>query len=66
FDVAVREASPGKKDSRGVDIHHGFTERTTFVVTPDGQIAATLGGLKPAEHVERSLDIVRQLAAVHH
>lgn len=66
FDVAVREASPGKKDSRGVDIHHGFTERTTFVVTPDGQIAATLGGLKPAEHVERSLDIVRQLATVHH
>jgi peroxiredoxin Q/BCP len=63
YELAVREAAPGKKDSRGVEIDHGFAERTTFVVTPDGKIAATLGDLKPAENVEKSLEAVRRLAA---
>ena len=31
------EAKPGMKDSRGQEIDHDFTERTTFVVTPDQQ-----------------------------
>src|SRR4051812_6962741 len=35
--MAVKQ---GMKDSRGVDIDHDLTERTTFVVTPDGKIAA--------------------------
>ena len=35
------DIKPGMKDSRGVEIDHDFTERTTFVVTPDGKIAAT-------------------------
>ena len=46
YDLTVKEAAPGKKDSRGVEITHGFAERTTFIVTPDGKIAATMGGLK--------------------
>ncbi len=62
YDIAVREASPGKTDSRGVEINHGFAERTTFVVTPDGKIAATLGGLKPEENVSKALETVQQLA----
>ena len=66
YEVAVREATPGKKDTRGADIDHGFAERTTFVVTPDGKIAATIGGLKPAENVEKSLEVVRKLAEVKH
>ena len=33
---------PGMKDSRGEAIDHDFIERTTFVVTPDGKVAATL------------------------
>ncbi|MGZ4959862.1 MAG: peroxiredoxin [Methylomonas sp.] len=62
YDIAVREAAPGKTDSRGVEINHGFAERTTFVVTPDGKIAATLGGLKPEENVAKALETVQQLA----
>ena len=63
YDLAIREAAPGKKDSRGSEINHGFAERTTFIVTPDGKIAATLGGLKPAENVAKALEAVQQLAA---
>lgn len=61
FDLQVREAGSGKKDTRGKDIDHGFAERTTFVVTPDGKIAATVGGLNPVENVNKSLEIVQKL-----
>ena len=61
YDLIVKAAAEGKKDSRGVDITHGFAERTTFIVTPDGKIATTLGGLKPAENVEQALATVQQL-----
>jgi thioredoxin-dependent peroxiredoxin len=48
-----------------VEIDHDFTERTTFVVTPDGKIAATLssadGKTTPAQHVEKSLAAVQEL-----
>lgn len=63
FDLAVRDASVGKKDTRGVEIDHGFTERTTYIVTPDGKIAATLGGLSPTVNVDKALDAVQKLAA---
>ncbi|MFZ2403925.1 MAG: peroxiredoxin [Methylobacter sp.] len=63
YDLTVREVAAGKKDSRGAEITHGFAERTTFVITPDGKIAATLTGLKPAENVAKALEIVQQLAA---
>ena len=62
YDLVVKEAAEGKKDSRGADITHGFAERTTFIVTPDGKISATLSGLKPAENVEKALETVQQLA----
>ncbi|WP_428384342.1 peroxiredoxin [Nevskia ramosa] len=61
FDLQVREAGDGKKDTRGADIRHGLAERTTFIVTPNGRIAASLSGLKPAENVEQSLKAVQQL-----
>ena len=63
YDLNVREAAPGRKDTRGADIAHGYAERSTFVVTPDGRIAATIGGLAPAANVERALEAVQQLAA---
>jgi peroxiredoxin Q/BCP len=63
FDLSVRDAAPGKKDTRGVDIDHGFAERTTYIVTPDGKIAATLGGLAPAANVDKALEAVQKLAA---
>jgi len=63
YELQVREAQPGRKDSRGQDLDHGFAERTTFVVTPDGRIAATLGGLTPAENVAQALQAVQKLAS---
>ena len=63
YELAVRDAVPGRKDTRGAEIEHGFAERTTFVVTPDGRIAATIGGLAPVDNVERALEAVQKLAA---
>lgn len=62
YDLQVKEA-PGHKDTRGVEIDHGFAERTTFIVTPDGKVAATIGGLAPEQNVEKALEKVQQLAA---
>src|ERR1700722_13078036 len=61
YDLKVAAAHEGAKDSRGVEIGHGFAERTTFIVTPDGKIAATIGGLAPAENVDKALAAVQQL-----
>lgn len=63
YDLVVKEAAEGKKDSRGVDITHGFAERTTFIVTPDGKIIETISGLKPAENVAKALEVVQKIAA---
>ncbi|MBA4108613.1 MAG: peroxiredoxin [Leptothrix sp. (in: Bacteria)] len=62
FDLNVRDAAPGKRDTRGKDIDHGFAERTTYIVTPDGRIAATLGGLAPEVNVNQALETVQKLA----
>jgi thioredoxin-dependent peroxiredoxin len=61
YDLQVREAKPGAKNTRGDEIGHGFAERTTFVVTPDGKVAATIGNLSPAENVAKALEAVQQL-----
>jgi peroxiredoxin len=63
YDLSIREAQPGMKDTRGVNIDHGFAERTTFLVTPDGKIAASIGGVKPDENVEQALAAVQALPA---
>jgi peroxiredoxin Q/BCP len=63
FELVVREIAAGKKDTRGIEIDHATTERTTFVITPDGRIAATVGGLSPTENVDKALEAVRQLSA---
>jgi peroxiredoxin len=61
YDLKVMDARPGLKNTRGADIDHGFAERTTFIVTPDGKIAATVGGVSPMENVQKTLQIVQQL-----
>jgi thioredoxin-dependent peroxiredoxin len=70
FDLKRADAKPGAKDSRGMEIDHAFTERTTFVVTPDHKIAATLSSaddkITPAEHVEKSLAVVQRLQSAKH
>jgi peroxiredoxin Q/BCP len=63
YDLQVREAKAGAKDSRGNEIGHGFAERTTFIVTPDGKVAATVGGVSPTENVDKALAAVQQLAS---
>jgi len=61
YELEVHEGREGIKDTRGVEIDHGFAERTTFVVTPDGKIAATIGGMSPMENVQKSLEAVQRL-----
>jgi peroxiredoxin len=67
YGLTSREGKPGMKDSRGVEIDHNFTERTTFVVTPDQKIAAVFSTadekISPADHVEKSLAAVQQLTS---
>ncbi len=65
FELNVREAVAGKVDSRGKEIDHGFAERTTFIITQDGKIAATIGGVTPTENVNAALAKVQQLTAAH-
>jgi peroxiredoxin len=55
----------GIKDVRGVELTHGFIPRTTFVIDKDGKVAAvfssTTDHISPAEHVEKSLAVVKGL-----
>lgn len=62
FDLTVQETPSGRKDTRGQDIDHARVERTTFIVTPDGKVAATVGGLPPAANVEKALEVIQGLA----
>lgn len=61
YELQVGEAVEGAKDTRGEEIGHGFAERTTFIVTPDGKIAETIGGQSPMENVRLSLEAVERL-----
>jgi thioredoxin-dependent peroxiredoxin len=62
YDLNVKQIA-GLKDTKGNEVNHGLAERTTFVVTPDGRIAATIGGMKPDENVMKALETVQQLQA---
>jgi len=59
YGLDVRDAREGAEDTRGVAITHGFAERVTFIVTPDGKIAETIGGMSPMENVQKSLEAVQ-------
>ena len=61
YDLRVQQGRPGQKDTRGQDIDHDFAERTTFVVTPDGKVAATVGGMSSRQNVEKTLEAVQAL-----
>jgi len=61
YELKVMDGRPGMKNTKGQDIDHGFAERTTFVVTPDGKVAATIGGVKPDENVMKALETVQGL-----
>jgi peroxiredoxin Q/BCP len=61
YDLKVSEAKSGLKDSRGAEINHGFAERTTFIVTQDGRIFATIGGVSSDANVDQALLAVKRL-----
>ncbi len=63
YDLQVREAKPGAKNTRGDEIDHGFAERTTFIVKPNGTVAATISNLSPADNVAKALEAVQQVKA---
>ncbi len=62
FGLRVSGAQRGATDTRGKEIDHGFTERTTFVVKRDGTVLAAVGGVSPEANVARALELVRTLA----
>lgn len=62
YDLMVGSARDGARDVRGVEIGHGFASRTTFIVKPDGTIAATVGGVQPADNVDKALAAVQSLS----
>ena len=61
YDLSVQQGRPGQKDTRGQDIGHDYAERTTFIVTPDGKVAATVGGMSPTANVQKALEAVQAL-----
>jgi peroxiredoxin len=67
YDVKVTDTYKGQpvaklKDSRGNEIGHSTADRTTFVVTPDGKIVATIGGIAGDANAEQALAVVQKLA----
>ena len=65
YDLKVMEGKPGFKDTRGAEIDHAFTERTTFVISPDWKVVATLSSaddkISPEDHVTKSLAAVTEM-----
>ena len=65
YDLQVNGPREGAKDSKGNDITTAFTERTTFVITPDHKVVATLSSnddkISASDHAEKSLELVQSM-----
>jgi len=61
YEVDVHAGRAGLKDVRGVEIGHGFADRTTFVISRDGKIVSVISKVTPAEHVAKALEMVQQM-----
>lgn len=65
YGLTLSPAKLGIKDVRGQELTHGFIPRTTFVINKEGKIVAvfssTTDHISPADHVEKSLEIVKGL-----
>ncbi len=61
YGLAIGAGKEGMKDSRGVEFDHGFAERTTFIITSDGLIVETIGGVSPKDNVQKSIEAVQRL-----
>ncbi len=62
YDLKIQDIGGGHKDTRGIEIDHAVTERTTFLVTPNGKISSIVGGLSPEANVEKALEAVQHLS----
>jgi peroxiredoxin Q/BCP len=62
YDLRVEDPPPGVTDTQGYMIEHGLVEQVTFVVAPDGKIAATIGEGSPTANVAKALEAVQKLA----
>jgi len=63
YELMVSPGHEGAQDVRGQVIGHGFAERTTFIIARNGTIAATVGGVAPADNVAKALSAVQDLSA---
>ena len=63
FGLRVSDVRRGATDTRGQEIDHGFTERTTFVIKRDGTVHDVVGGVSPYDNVARALELVRKLSS---
>ncbi len=68
YDIKIADTYNGQavakmKDSRGNEVGHSMAERTTFVVSSDHKIIATIGGVAGDANAEQALDVVQKLAA---
>jgi len=63
YELKVAAARAGAEDVRGQQIGHGFAERTTFIIDRNGTIKATIGGVAPADNVQKALVAVQALTA---
>jgi peroxiredoxin len=65
YGLTITPPKPGIKDTRGLELTHGFIPRTTFVIDKEGKIVAVFSSqtdhISPADHVEKSLAIVKGL-----
>jgi peroxiredoxin Q/BCP len=62
YELKVSDKREGAKNLKGEALDHGFAERTTFVITKDGKVAATIGNMKPADNVLKALETVQNLS----
>lgn len=67
YNLTASTPKAGTTDVRGDTVDHDFIERATFVIGKDHKIIATFSTkddkLSPDAHVEKSLEIVQQLAS---
>ncbi|MES2428051.1 MAG: peroxiredoxin [Bacteroidota bacterium] len=65
YGLVMNPPKLGMKDVRGIEVNHGFIPRTTYVIGKDGKIIAVFSSatdhISPADHVEKSLAIVKGL-----
>ena len=62
YDLSVQQGRAGQKDVRGAEIGHDFAERTTFIVSPEGKVVATVGGMSARSNVDKALEAVQAYA----